>query len=328
MILQVHLQPTLYGGASKHTSIFIDNLDSAFLLSTKKNIYLYNKFKNHERAYFPPSNVLCQTICALILMSKYSFKVVHSHHRRDFFLALGLKIFGLRHVHTLHGIYSAQGLYLSYLKKTTLVAISEYVKSWHIKNNGMSDSVEVIYNGVVDLGVLASQEELEFDITWIGTLELGVKRPNILKKHLEHILEKGLRVAVVGSGSYLKELEKIQSPYLTLTGYSNDVGGIIAKSRFVWSTALEEGLGRTLIEAFSLSTPVIGMGQGGAGEIICDGINGFAMYDDNTENLLKILYNSEKSYHKLSANARKSYEDKFTIAEFISRYSQKYADQF
>jgi len=326
LILQVHLQGAEYGGASKHTGIFLEHLDNTYLISTKNNKYLYERLGSHPRAFFPLNFSLIQIIVICFVAIKYNIKVVHSHHRRDFFLSMILRLFLIRHVHTLHGIYNANDVYKYFLNRTKLVAISKYVRDWHQSHNLLTRSIEVIYNGVTDLSDNSTTCPDVYDLTWIGTLELGVKRPDVLKYHLDSLLRAGIRVAVVGSGSYLKEIKLINHPNLFILGFVEDVGEILSKSRFVWSTAVQEGLGRTLIESFSLSIPAIGMDSGGVAEVIQDGYNGYLMTNDDTSKLISLLSLTKEEYQRISLNARKTYERNFTIEVFLREYQKVFIE--
>ncbi len=86
-----------------------------------------------------------------------------------------------------------------------------------------------------------------------------------------------------------------------------------------------EGLPMSIIEALSFGKPVVSSKVGGVTEIL-DGNNGFAV-DNKEENFQKAINNIlayEEKYLAFSANARKTYEEKFTLEVMTSGYDKLY----
>lgn len=86
-----------------------------------------------------------------------------------------------------------------------------------------------------------------------------------------------------------------------------------------------EGLPVSIIESLIFSKPVIASNVGGISEIL-DGTNGFAL--DNEPELFaeKILFymQNKDAYDLACKNARKTYEDKFTVKQMYARYLSLY----
>ncbi|MBU74879.1 MAG: hypothetical protein CMM73_04140 [Rhodospirillaceae bacterium] len=80
--------------------------------------------------------------------------------------------------------------------------------------------------------------------------------------------------------------------------YTTKVANIIDGATLLVAPALNEGHGRTLIEAMLLSTPVIASRSGGHAEIIEDGVNGKMFEPDNSaamaETIIDLLSDLEK----------------------------------
>ncbi|ODN65382.1 putative glycosyltransferase EpsD [Methylophaga muralis] len=72
-------------------------------------------------------------------------------------------------------------------------------------------------------------------------------------------------------------------------GTRSPIEPYIAACDALISTAENEGLGRTLIEAMLLETPVIATANGGHTEIIIDGVNGRLVPLGNTEAMLQAI---------------------------------------
>lgn len=98
---------------------------------------------------------------------------------------------------------------------------------------------------------------------------------------------------------------------------------IISKSKYlVQSSLLYETFGLTIIEAMSLSTPVIGFDIGTRGDFIQDGINGFLCNEDSLIDTINKSYQYPE-YKQLSENAKKSARN-FTNENIIQQQIEAY----
>lgn len=87
--------------------------------------------------------------------------------------------------------------------------------------------------------------------------------------------------------------------------------------------SLSEGLGRVIIEAMLVGTPVIGSRVGGIPDIISDGENGLLVEPDDADDLLRALrqiYASDVT--AMAAEARAFALDFFSPDKYAAGYRQ------
>ena len=86
-----------------------------------------------------------------------------------------------------------------------------------------------------------------------------------------------------------------------------------------------EGLGLVQVEAMGYGIPVLGRDVGGITEILEDGYNGFVIKDEyDLAQKISLLATDRELYKRLSANARETYESKFTLEKMCDAYKKLY----
>jgi glycosyltransferase involved in cell wall biosynthesis len=203
-----------------------------------------------------------------------------------------------RFVTTVHGLYSVNRYSAVMTRGERVEVVSETVRRYVLDNYPKLDPsrIELIYRGVdpaeFPYGFQPSPAWLD---EWykrypqlrgskIVTLPGRLTR---LKGHhafiemISRVHERGFRVhgLIVGGEDprrreYARELEreveaKGLGRYVTFAGHRSDMREIYAVSDLVLSlSAKPESFGRTVLEALSLGTPVLGYDHGGVGEIL------------------------------------------------------------
>ncbi len=116
-------------------------------------------------------------------------------------------------------------------------------------------------------------------VGWVGRLD-RVKNP-LLFLEAADLLKKvaRLKFLVVGDGELMKEAEQFVQVrglvgVVTFTGFRSDVPELLAAMDIYCLTSLNEGLGRSILEAQSAGVPVIASRVGGVPEIVIDGETG------------------------------------------------------
>jgi glycosyltransferase involved in cell wall biosynthesis len=87
------------------------------------------------------------------------------------------------------------------------------------------------------------------------------------------------------------------------------------------SCAGHEAFGRTIIEAMSAGIPVIANSNGGPGEIITDGANGW-LYDGSTGSLadaIRAAFVNVELYTRIAENAKRDAQQRFSITQYTTQ---------
>lgn len=112
-----------------------------------------------------------------------------------------------------------------------------------------------------------------------------------------------------------------------IMGARSPIEPYIAACDVLISTAENEGLGRTLIEAMLLETPVVATNDGGHIEIITDGINGRLVPLGETEAMLhaivEVINNPEKK-NKMIERAKKTALSKYSLTTHVNEMLHLY----
>jgi glycosyltransferase involved in cell wall biosynthesis len=127
------------------------------------------------------------------------------------------------------------------------------------------------------------------------------------------------KLKIIGDGPLFDELVNKSASYSQIEwkGKLNreDVLDYIKSAQaLIFPSNCYEGFPLTIVEAFSLETPVLSTDIGSQSEIIINGYNGLHYIHGSTDDFLnKIKTLSDKSYaKKLGNNARIDYLDKYT----------------
>lgn len=197
-----------------------------------------------------------------------------------------------RFVTTVHGLYSVSAYSAVMTRGERIIAVSDTARRYVEQHYPNADqrTVSTIYRGIDPTRFhRAFKPADEWRKRWRRELgELAGKRLVMLpgrmtrlKGHADFIavLERlradfpdvvGLVVGGVAKGheAYARELKR-QAPWLAFVGHRSDLREIMAVCTAVLSLSTHpESFGRTVLEALSLGTPVIGYDHGGVGEIL------------------------------------------------------------
>ena len=197
-----------------------------------------------------------------------------------------------RFVTTVHGLYSV-GRYSSVMTRgERVIAVSETVRRYALTHYPNVKPHRVIR---IDRGIDRQRFAREFQPAqgwqsrWQADFPMLQNRPIVvlpgrltrIKGHSDFIAvmarlaERGVDAAgvVVGGADpkhqrYADEVKAL-GPNLVFTGHRTDVAEIMATATAVVSLSTHpESFGRTVVEALSLGTPVVGYDHGGVGEVL------------------------------------------------------------
>lgn len=112
-----------------------------------------------------------------------------------------------------------------------------------------------------------------------------------------------------------------------IMGTRSPIEPYIAACDVLISTAENEGLGRTLIEAMLLEIPVVATADGGHTEIITDGINGRLVPLGDTDAMLKAIVdviNNSDNTNKMLEHAKETAMSKYSLTTHVNEMLHLY----
>lgn len=218
-------------------------------------------------------------------------------------------------------------------KANTVIAISNAVK--RVVLDGISTKIYVIYNGVVSEGecdalkekALLFNKSSNYTFTILGFLTPNKGQEQAIRA-LAHIKERypNIRLLIVGSGNYLKFLQKLcyeldVNTQVEFLGYISNPFDAYLKADAVLMCSKYEAMGRTTAEAMATARPVIGYNNGGTAEIIENGVTGilyYGGYESLAEAMVKFIENP-KWARELGINGWKKARREYTIEIYARR---------
>ena len=250
--------------------------------------------------------------------------LIYVHQPYSLFVGYTLsKIYNKKLVYHCHGLSGdAQYNNLNILYKYTIrkvkniIAISEYVKK-QIQDINKSANISFIHNGL-DISKIESKfAEKEYDFIFVGRIN-KLKDPYSFISSLQEYnkFKKAIIIGKIESKAYYNKIKELikgdnKFDYLGVKEYT-DTQVFIAKSKYIivpsnWN----EPFGMVVLEGFKNKTLVIARRDGGIGEIIDDGVDGF-LYDNNKE-LLDVLKNLKNiDNEKITTNAFQKLVNKYS----------------
>jgi glycosyltransferase involved in cell wall biosynthesis len=109
-------------------------------------------------------------------------------------------------------------------------------------------------------------------------------------------------------------------------GWKEDVEDVFAELDLLVAPSKQEGMGRTLVEAFSAGVPAVAFPTGGIAEVIIDGQTGFLTPEPSADSLAKriqeIITMDPERVRGIVARARRSWELHYTVANYQRRITE------
>jgi len=263
--------------------------------------------------------------------------------------AMAAKIAGIRHVGTLHDVYTVKDkssrIYLVRLAKTLgtkLVAVSQDMKFFYDHLGSFKDDeISVVYNGancvehklrsVNRQGINIPDEDIVY--ICVGRL-VPLKQHEFLFKAFEEFLlrsGKNSRLLIVGDGPekerLMKYLDDHQLSHVHMLGFQDDVYSLLKLSDCFVLASETEGLSCSIQEAMMASLPVIATDVGGNNELVVDGVNGYLVPNGNVSDLSNALfeiYKDVKLRRQFACSSKNIVEQKFSLASMVEKYEALY----
>ncbi|MEK4012834.1 glycosyltransferase [Peribacillus sp. FSL M8-0224] len=168
-------------------------------------------------------------------------------------------------------------------------------------------------------------------VVFVGRLskEKGVHL--LLEAWKKNINKVNTELLIIGDGpeneQLVKEYGMVQSVKFLGRLNSAAVLELVSKAKYLVVPSLwYEGFPMTIIEAFSVQTPVIGSNIGSLQEIILDGVTGFHFENNNIDDLSNVLIKALNypGYNNLVKNVCDNFEEKYTAEKNYKMLMQIY----
>jgi sugar transferase (PEP-CTERM/EpsH1 system associated) len=232
---------------------------------------------------------------------------------------------------------------------TAYVSVSRDISNWfrNVRHIAPSRIIE-IYNGVDVAGfstLAASIPESQpktardpFVIGTVGRLEPVKDHAGLIRAFAELLRRqpadaRGAKLVVVGDGSLRNELQAgIADAGIaertTITGWSDDVGGVMRGFDVFVLASLKEGISNTILEAMACGLPVIATAVGGNPELVIDGETGMLVPPESPGRLADAMdayLAAPELARKHGLAGRKRVEAKFSLATMVEAYDRMYS---
>lgn len=197
------------------------------------------------------------------------------------------------------------------------VFVSKFAQEKHLQYDRKFASARniVLYNYTTP--VLGRTEKKDDYYLYYGRLSYEKGIPTLLEEFSRH---PELKLKVVGTGPIEAELkEKFAQPNIEFVGYKSgeELFSLVRDARFVCvPSEWYENNPMTIVEAYSLGTPVIGSRIGGIPEIIAEGKTGYTFECSNLSDLEACIKKADSltanEYETMANAAYKFYEQNFS----------------
>lgn len=278
------------------------------------------------------------------LLKKLQPDIVHVRSRVPAWLTyLANKKLKIPFVTTVHGLNSVNKYSEVMTFGDRVITVSEVVRDYIIKNYGVSvEKVRVIQRGA-DISQFDPQNiNKDFirsfinqhslgdryiissvgRVTWLKDYETFIRAIAQLREHIPNIT--GLIVGGTREDKldYLDSLKALAKEckvekQIVFTGSQKNIAEIYHLSDLVVNASLKMGnIGRTVVEALAMDTPVIATTYEGLNNLVVDDINGYLIENQNPADLVdKIL----RAYSAEFTGIREQLNPEYTLSTMVDK---------
>ena len=229
-----------------------------------------------------------------------------------------------------------------------IIANSEAVKNYLIREGVAANKIKVIYNGLdaarltpretnrtkicAEIG-LPIGENLKF-ITLVANLRHEVKNQPMFLRAAKSVLRKfpDAHFVLAGEGELKAGLENTAKELRIeknthFTGRCTQIPELLSISSACVLTSYAEGFSNSILEYMGAGKPVVATNVGGAAEAIIENETGFLVESDDDEtmaNRLVELLENEGKAARFGKNAKKIIEEKFSLENQLNKTLELY----
>jgi glycosyltransferase involved in cell wall biosynthesis len=268
------------------------------------------------------------SIWKIFRIGKGAILISHNRHLTALLVFLKKMIKpSLKIIHVAHNEFHNRKHLILY--PSSIVAVSHRVKKNLTSYYQVpEDKVRVIYNGIPDsIGLMRFRSPVKTGIVNIlyPARITNVKNQLEVVRKLKNEIPENIHIHFAGEGPDFETLRDCckDTEQFKVLGYIDNLLEIYPEYQYVMLFSKQEGLPIVLIEALMMGIPIICNDVGGNREIV-GSENGFLVNDFKTliHLLREIPIPLSPSYRHLSMNARKTYEDNFTLEKMYEGYDE------
>lgn len=222
-------------------------------------------------------------------------------------------------------------------RKTDLIFANSKAIANQLKNEeGVSEEkIKLIYNSVDQVKLLDLKKKKDDRRTLIHIANIiPYKNHKLVLKSLYRIKNRNFKILFIGgiiNFDYYKELLELVKSYrlnnqVNFLGIKRNTTSYLVKSTIGLLSSDTEGLPNAVLEYISFGLPVVATDVGGIREIIKDGVNGYLVKKNNSNEMAKrieLLLSSNNLRKKLS---KKSSE--ISIKKFSNKNLEQYKKEY
>ncbi|HEX8287352.1 MAG TPA: glycosyltransferase [Pyrinomonadaceae bacterium] len=229
-----------------------------------------------------------------------------------------------------------------------IVANSEAVKNYLIRDNVSAEKIKVIYNGL-DLSRVApnetnrkkicaefglpDEEKLKF-ITLVANLRHEVKNQPMFLRAAQAVLRKfpDAHFVLAGEGELKNDLENLAKKLKIeknthFIGRCTKIAELLSISYVCVLTSRAEGFSNSILEYMAAGKPVVATNVGGAAEVIIENETGFLVESEDDEmfakRLMELLEDDDKAA-RFGEKGKKIVREKFSLANQLNKTLELY----
>lgn len=208
--------------------------------------------------------------------------------------------------HRLTGIYG----------KINYICLTDFNKGKLLQLNKINEKNVYVKPNFVDLlGEFTPENQRDNFFVFAGRLD-QLKGVDLLLKAWNKMGEKAPKLLICGKGpleKWCKEYVLDNNLNVEMVGFvqNEEARRIIARSRgLILPTQWYEGFPMSIVEAFSVGTPVLCSDLGNSGSVIVEGLNGRKFKHNSIESIIAAVYSCD-------------HMEKSTFDEYIKRYTSE-----
>ncbi len=362
-IVHIQLLPLLSGAQNVMLKI-LESLDRdkyEIYVISKPGGPLVNKVKELGYKHVPVSsfrrNISFMDIIAFIklykIIKKYKFDIVHTHSSKSGFLGrFAARIAGVHKIiHTVHGFpfhYAQPKLvrfFYQFLEKIVspfcdkVIFVNDYERELAIDYKIIKpENALTIYNGIDIKRIKLAQRSNKNDNFVVGSVLRFEKIKNII-----NTVKVAIRVCksndrfifhFIGDGKLLEDCRKMileagLEKRIILPGWKENINDLLADFDVFLLYSIAEGLSISILEAMSMSLPIIASDVKGNNELVSDS-NGVLVPINDIDRLTAVLLSLPDNLNQLKkwgTNSFKIVEEKFNLLNFIRKYNDIYEEE-